>query len=338
MRKYITTLRNKIAQRIKKGQNQSQTKSADESRELAVKKDANGYRIIFFFFLFLIIVFALAELALGIMIYGFKKEDNLTRLGAKIIPLPAAYTSAGVVTMADFYHEKDYINHFYSATKQASSIDKAELNKQIMNQLVENRMIENEAIKMKIKVSNKEIDDAINKIAEANGGAEQVEKVLKELYGLSMKEFRTLVKPQLVREKIAQEAIERVTVRHILIRVDQDASEDKVIEAKGKIEQYANEIAGGLSFSEAAKKYSEDVGSNEQGGLLEPFSRGEMVKEFEDVAFSSPLNAVSKPFQSSFGWHILVVEKKSGFIELSFEDWLAELKSRSIILYLYHSN
>ena len=305
-------------------------------QELAVPpKKQPIKKVVFIIIAVIVSIFALSELVFGVMIYGLKVENKATKLAVKIIPLPAAYTSSGVITMADFYHEKDYINHFYSSTKQDSGVDQKELSKQILNQLEENKIINNEAIKLKIKINKQETDDAVNKILEANGGQEKVEQTLNELYGLSLEQFKELVNTQLIRDKINNEAIEKVTIRHILIRVDQDAAEDKVNEAKAKIDGILTEIKGGLSFEDAAKKYSEDVGSNEQGGLLDPFSRSEMVKEFEDVAFSQPLMEVSEPFRTSFGYHILVVEKKTGYIHSSFDQWLSDLKNKSIILNFY---
>lgn len=295
-------------------------------------------RLVFIILAILISVFVLAELVFGVMIYGFKMENKVTKFAVKIIPLPAAYTSSGVITMAEFYHEKDYINHFYNSTKQESGVNQKELSAQILTQLEENKIVNNEAIKLKIKINDKETDDAINKILEANGGQDKVTQTLNELYGLTLEQFKELVNTQLIRDKINNEAIEKVTVRHILIRVDQDATQDKVDAAKTKIDAILTEIKGGVSFADSAKKNSEDVGSNEQGGLLDPFSRGEMVKEFEDVAFSQPINEVSVPFRTSFGWHILVVEKKTGYIHSSFDDWLTSLKNKSIILNFYKPN
>ena len=308
----------------------------DIENEIEISPDKQPIkRILFIVFSSIIALFILAGLVFGIMIYGFKTENKITKTASRIIPFPAAFTSSGIITMADFYHEKDYINHFYLATKQETSVDQKELNKQIMNQLVENKIVNNEAIKMKYKVSDKEINDAMSKIYESNGGQEKVGKTLSELYNLSLKQFKELVATQLIRDKISNEAIEKVTVRHILIRVDENAAEDKINEAKVKVEQISNEIKGGLSFEDAAKKYSEDVGSNEQGGLLDPFGRDEMVKPFEDAAFSAPINEVTKPVRTSFGFHIIKVEKRTGFIDKSFDKWLSDLKSKSIILNFY---
>jgi parvulin-like peptidyl-prolyl isomerase len=282
----------------------------------------------------IILLFATAEIVFGVSIYTVGANDSVTKYVAKIIPFPAIISTSGVVTVAEFNHTKDYIIHFYSETDQADYEESA-LNEQIFDQLIEARVIKNEANKRKIAVTGEEVDLSMSQIAESNGGEGEVSKALEELYGLSVKQFRKLVSAQLLRDKINKELISRVSVRHILVRVAEDATDVQVEEAKTKITGYRNEIVGGLDFAEAAKKYSEDVGSNEDGGKLDAFSRGEMVVEFEDVAFSTPIGEISEPFKTSFGWHFLEVLDKRGDIDMSFDDFLAQLRARAVTLQLY---
>lgn len=86
-----------------------------------------------------------------------------------------------------------------------------------------------------------------------------------------------------------------VRASHILVD-----SEARAEELKKQIE--ANEI----SFAEAAKANS-SCPSGQQGGDLGFFGRGRMVPQFDQVAFASDLNVISKPVQTQFGWHLLVV-------------------------------
>ncbi|OGD63955.1 hypothetical protein A2215_01280 [Candidatus Berkelbacteria bacterium RIFOXYA2_FULL_43_10] len=282
----------------------------------------------------IILIFATAEIVFGISIYTAGANDPVTKYVAKIVPFPAVVSTSGIVTIAEFNHTKDYITHFYSETDQADYEESA-LNEQIVDQLIEARVIKNEANKRKIVVSKEEVDLAMNQIAETNGGEGEISKALEELYGLSVGEFRKLVSNQLLRDKINKELISRVSVRHILVRVVEDATDAQVEETKQKITGYRNEIINGLDFSEAAKKYSEDVGSNEDGGKLEAFSRSEMVAEFEDVAFSAKTGEISEPFKTSFGWHFMEVLEKRGEIDMSFEDFLAQLRARAVTVQLY---
>ena len=98
-----------------------------------------------------------------------------------------------------------------------------------------------------------------------------------------------------------------VRARHILVKTEDEAK------------KIAKEISGGADFAESAKKYSQDSGG-EGGGDLGYFTRGQMVKVFEDVAFSLEKGTVSSPVQSEFGWHIIKVEDKRDRKPPSFEE------------------
>lgn len=298
--------------------------------KLGILRQKKIFRVLLSSLPILVLVAAILQVAFAVMIYGLKKEDRITRSIASVIPYPVAIVNAQTVSYREYLNEKEYIRHFYSSTKQ-EDVNFSEIDKQILDQLVENKIIDYEAWKYKVKITNEDIDNTLNSIIDQNGGKDKVEKVLNDLYGINLNTFRRLVRHQLLRDKINSELITHVTARHILIRVDKDAPEDKVNEAKTKIDGYLNEIKGGADFAETAKKYSEDIGSNEQGGELEPFARGEMVEDFSNAAFSTPVGEISSPVRSEFGWHIIKVEAKEGKIDKKFTDWIDEAKSNSLI-------
>lgn len=91
---------------------------------------------------------------------------------------------------------------------------------------------------------------------------------------------------------------ESVTAKHILVDTEEEAK------------NIAKEISEGLTFEEAASKYSK-CPSKEQGGNLGSFSRGQMVPEFESVAFSIEKGIVSEPVKTQFGYHLVKVEEKT---------------------------
>jgi len=67
---------------------------------------------------------------------------------------------------------------------------------------------------------------------------------------------------------------------------------------------------GGADFAELAKIYSEDPGSKDKGGDLGFFSRGTMVKPFEEAAFSAKVGEIVGPVQTVHGLHIIKVEER----------------------------
>lgn len=82
-----------------------------------------------------------------------------------------------------------------------------------------------------------------------------------------------------------------------------------------KAEEIMNEIKEGLSFEDAAKKYS-SCPSSEQGGDLGYFSSGMMVPEFENTAFEMKIGDISAPVKTQFGYHIIkLFDKKEESIK-----------------------
>jgi len=108
---------------------------------------------------------------------------------------------------------------------------------------------------------------------------------------------------------------ESVTVRHILVKTPAPGPDGKVDQkavdaAKAKAEDILKQLQNGGDFSELAKKYSDDPGSAQQGGLLPPITRGRTVPEFEQAAFNTPKGQTTGLVRSSFGYHIIRVEDK----------------------------
>ncbi|MEK7846401.1 MAG: SurA N-terminal domain-containing protein [Nitrospinota bacterium] len=101
----------------------------------------------------------------------------------------------------------------------------------------------------------------------------------------------------------------RVKARHILIALSPDADEKTEKEAKEKALKVLQELKAGGDFAELAKKYSDDPSVKDNGGDLGYFSKGQMVKLFEDAAFALKEGELSEPVKTQFGFHIIKVEK-----------------------------
>lgn len=89
-------------------------------------------------------------------------------------------------------------------------------------------------------------------------------------------------------------------------------SEESKNDARARIESYRQRIIQGESFSVLAGLYSEDPGSAKFGGKLPPFGRGQMVPEFEAVAFRLKKGEVSEVFESAYGYHFMQLEARKG--------------------------
>ena len=97
-----------------------------------------------------------------------------------------------------------------------------------------------------------------------------------------------------------------IQTAHILLRLDQKATEAEQKAAKERIDSIYNALKQGADFAELAKKVSQDPGSAQQGGLLPFVQRGQLVKEFEDAAFALKDGEMSGIVQSPYGYHIIL--------------------------------
>jgi len=102
---------------------------------------------------------------------------------------------------------------------------------------------------------------------------------------------------------------QKVEARHILIKIDQDAEEEKVTAAQKKAQQIYEMAVKDQDFEKLAKQYSEGP-SKEGGGYLGIFEKKAMVKPFADKAFSMKPGEISNPVRTRFGWHIIKVVAK----------------------------
>lgn len=104
---------------------------------------------------------------------------------------------------------------------------------------------------------------------------------------------------------------EEVKARHILLKVETDASEEDKSKVKAKALDVLKKVKEpGADFAALAEKYSDDPGSAKKGGDLGFFKRGRMVPEFEEVAFKLNSGEISDLVESTFGYHIIKVEEK----------------------------
>jgi parvulin-like peptidyl-prolyl isomerase len=103
------------------------------------------------------------------------------------------------------------------------------------------------------------------------------------------------------------------------------------VEAGKQAEEIKKQLDGGADFAELAKRHSQDPGSGAKGGDLGTFGRGQMVKPFEDAVFKAPLHTVIGPVRSTFGQHLIKVEKRNPERVRKFEEVSATLTEEARI-------
>jgi len=107
---------------------------------------------------------------------------------------------------------------------------------------------------------------------------------------------------------------------HILIKAEKSATPEQKKAARAKADQLLAQVQKSpAQFAELAKKNSDDPGSAANGGDLDFFGRGAMVKPFEDAAFSLKQGQISAVVESDFGFHIIQLTAVRGGQAQTFE-------------------
>lgn len=115
---------------------------------------------------------------------------------------------------------------------------------------------------------------------------------------------------------------------HVLIKADASASAADKAKAKARAEELLAEARKDPKrFAEIARQHSQDEGSAPQGGDLDFFGRGAMVKPFEDAAFRLKPGEISEVFETDFGYHFLTVTAVRGGQSKPFESVKAEIET-----------
>jgi peptidyl-prolyl cis-trans isomerase D len=118
---------------------------------------------------------------------------------------------------------------------------------------------------------------------------------------------------------------EQVQARHVLLKLIPDADETEAAETEARARVVLKRLQDGEDFAAVATEVSDDPGSKSSGGDLGFFGRGQMVKPFEDVAFSLEPGELSDVVRSDFGFHIIRVEEHNLAKQTPFEEVREEL-------------
>ncbi|MHA6534383.1 peptidylprolyl isomerase [Paenibacillus sp. BAC0078] len=114
------------------------------------------------------------------------------------------------------------------------------------------------------------------------------------------------------------------TLRHVLIGLKDSAGKERTdADALKLAKEVKAKLDGGADFAATAKEYSDDTGSKNSGGEYKDKTLGTYVEEFKKAAQTLPLNTISDPVKTSYGYHIIKVESRT---ETTFDKLTADQK------------
>lgn len=256
----------------------------------------------------------------GYKVYKVKSESTNIRRILAVYPLPAVLMPQDIILVGDYLNQLKHIRHFAEKTKNPLPAD-PELRASLLNQMVETRLLLRVAERYGTRVSRSDIDAVYRKIAESNGGEQEVDKLLKDLYGMNEKEFRLLIRDQLLREKVKKEVLTQVRVSHILFTQDEAKAKEVLEMVKNSPEKW----------NDLAKQYSEDRTTSEQGGDFGVFfGYGDMPEPAEKVVFNLKKDQIAtEVVKSDQGYQIFKVTDRKGKIDKSYDQFIGELRQKA---------
>jgi peptidyl-prolyl cis-trans isomerase D len=123
-------------------------------------------------------------------------------------------------------------------------------------------------------------------------------------------------------------AAEERRASHILIAADKDAGGDVRAKARARAEVLLAEVRKNPEgFAELARKNSQDPGSAANGGDLDFFAKGSMVKPFEDATWALKPGEISNVVETDFGYHVIRLTAVRGGERKPFEAVRAEIQT-----------
>ncbi len=210
--------------------------------------------------------------------------------------------------------------------------------------LIAHSLLKQEIVNQTIEVQDKEVDAAIDQI-KRNFPSEQVFEEALQRDNTTITQVRENMVINLKIQKLLEQATtpenlevsteearkyydenpsqfqrnEEIKARHILFLVKKDATEADEENARQKAEMVLSRAKQGEDFTQLAKTYSEDPASKSKGGDLGFFARGDMVRSFDDVAFSLQKGEMSDVIRTELGFHIIKVEDMKTAKPIPFE-------------------
>lgn len=207
---------------------------------------------------------------------------------------------------------------------------KAEIRKGLIDEFVIRTLLNKAVTAKKVTASEKEIAEVLDAMKAQLPAGMTMEDLMKqhqidiakmrEEIGMNIKMNKLVMRELGGKVKVTDKEVsefyeknkekfmksESVHARHLLVaKAPGDTAKIKS-EKKAKTEELRKKLLAGADFADLAAKNSDDP-SKQNGGDLGTFSRGQMVKPFEDAAFSQEKNAIGPVVETDFGFHIIQV-------------------------------
>ena len=286
---------------------------------------------------------------MALMIFGFAGmnaqeviKDTVATKSEKVVKDKMRQKIDGVIATVGDYNilDSDIDKSFLEISSQGGSVDGIS-RCQMLGKLLEDKLYAHQAIQDSIVVTDDEVkgkmEEQIGYMVEQLGS---MDKVIKYFKKTNEEDFRTdlaeIIKMNRLTSEMQKKIVDAIEitpeeVRSFFKKIPQtelpqfgaemevaqiviapkvtETEKQKVIE---KLKEFKRDVQQGSSFATKAVLYSQDKASVPNGGFYKMNRKTPFVKEFKDVAFSLGEGEISEPFETTFGYHIIYIEKIRG--------------------------
>lgn len=265
-------------------------------------------------------VYLTVVLALGLV--GFAAACGGGDGGSDAVPANSvAVVGDQSISKSEFDELITYAKRSYEAQKRpfpkVGTPEYVQLRDQAMRFLIQRTQFEVKADELDIDVS----DDAVQKridqyIKERHGGDKKKFDAELKSQGLSPEQASDIIRANLIQEAIFNKVTSKVKVSDDEVQTYYNKNKAQygtpetrkvrhvLVKEKALADRLYGELKGGGDWKAIAKQHSQDPASKNQGGSMTA-TKGQLVPEFEEAAFTIGNNGISKPVKTQYGWHII---------------------------------
>jgi parvulin-like peptidyl-prolyl isomerase len=225
------------------------------------------------------------------------------------------------ITKAEFDDLVKYAKRSYDAQKRpfpkVGTQEYAQIRDEAVRFLVQRAQFEVKADDLGVNVTDKTVDQRVDQYVKErhNGNQKKFQDELKA-QGLSEDQARDIIRANLVQEAIFNKvtADAKVTDKEIKDYYDKNKAQygtpetrpvrHILVKEKALADRLYNELRAGGDWKALAKQHSQDPASKNQGGRMTA-TKGQLVPQFEQAAFSVGNNGITRPVKTQYGWHVI---------------------------------
>ena len=248
-----------------------------------------------------------------------------------------------IITLSDWEREMKLAKDEMSYIPPNQRLSGQELEDYVTKVIITTKYQDVFAKQAGLHVQNNEVDAAIADIAARNGTDVATLREYIQYQGMDYNQYRENIRGQMLASRLQNEIVQSTTfsekeidlymktaefqklkermmsanvsqnkVSHILVAVNKDTSEAKALQEANRLRERI--ISGDASFEDIARANSQDPLSAAEDGSLGWVGLGQLAPEFEKAMVRLPINELSQPVRTAYGYHLIKVDdRRTGF-------------------------